>query len=92
MCLAVPAEIVEIDHDTNTAIVSLEGVRKQASLALLETADIGDFVLLHVGFALSKISAEEAQKTLQMMDQACRPVSLVNPSEHDQRGHGDEVA
>lgn len=92
MCLAVPAEIIEIDRDANMAVVSLEGVRKQASLALLETASVGDFVLLHVGFALSIISPEEARKTLQMVDEACGPVTRNMPRPEQHKGDGDEVA
>lgn len=67
MCLAIPAQILEIDAATDTASVSLGGVRRPVSLALIEDAEIGDFVLVHVGYALNKISAEEAERTLAMM-------------------------
>ncbi|WP_057461191.1 HypC/HybG/HupF family hydrogenase formation chaperone [Pseudovibrio sp. POLY-S9] len=70
MCLAVPAEIIEISEKASTGIVSLGGVRKSVSLALLDTVAVGDYVLLHVGFALSKISPEEAAKTLAIMEDA----------------------
>ncbi len=70
MCLALPAEIVEIDPVMDRAIVSLEGIRKEISLALVEDVAIGDFVLVHVGYALSKVSREEAEKTLALMAQA----------------------
>ncbi|WP_439896129.1 HypC/HybG/HupF family hydrogenase formation chaperone [Rhizobium aegyptiacum] len=49
------------------AIVSLEGVRKTISLALIDDAAIGDYVLIHVGYALHKVSEEEAARTLQLM-------------------------
>jgi len=70
MCLAVPAEVVSLDLEQQTAIVALGKVRKQISVALLESVDVGDFVLVHVGFALNRISPEEAEKTLELMVEA----------------------
>ena len=67
MCLAIPAEVIKISEDKQTATVSLEGVRKDISLALLTDINIGDFVLIHVGYALNKISPAEAQRTLALM-------------------------
>lgn len=67
MCLAIPAEVVEINTEQGSAIVSLEGVRKEISLALVEDVSLGDFVLVHVGYALSKVSRIEAEKTLALM-------------------------
>ena len=67
MCLAIPAQILEIDDATDTAIVSLGGVRKPVSLALVDDAAIGDYVLIHVGYALNRISPEEAERTLAMI-------------------------
>ena len=67
MCLATPAEVVAITDDKQTATVSLEGVRKDISLALLDQVDIGDFVLVHVGYALNRISPDEAARTLALM-------------------------
>lgn len=63
MCLAIPARVVEIGDD-ETAIVDLSGVRKEISLALVEDVAVGDYVIIHVGFALNKLNAEEAEKTL----------------------------
>jgi len=68
MCLAIPAEVISIDGDT--AQVSLGGVKKEISLALVEDITVGDYVLLHVGYALNKISPEEAEKTLQLFAEA----------------------
>lgn len=68
MCLAIPAEVIEIEGDN--ALVSLDGVKKKVSLALMEDVAVGDYVLLHVGYALSKISPEEAQKTLELFAEA----------------------
>jgi len=64
MCLAVPARVVTIEADGETATVELGGVRKTVSLALLDEIAIGDYVIIHVGFALSRLDPEEAAKTL----------------------------
>ncbi len=63
MCLAIPARIVEMP-DPQNAIVDLGGVRKEISLALVEDAAVGDYVIVHVGYALQKLDPEEAMKTL----------------------------
>lgn len=70
MCLAVPAEVVSLDLEQQIAIVAFGTVRKQISVALLDSVAIGDFVLVHVGFALNRISPEEAEKTLALMAEA----------------------
>ncbi len=62
MCLAVPGRIVEIDGDM--AVVDYGGVRKRASIMTLPDAKVGDMVIVHAGFAISKVDEEEAQKTL----------------------------
>ncbi|MBL8492338.1 MAG: HypC/HybG/HupF family hydrogenase formation chaperone [Rhodocyclaceae bacterium] len=63
MCLAIPARIVEMP-DPENAVVDLGGVRKEISLALVEDAAVGDYVIVHVGYALQKLDPEEAMKTL----------------------------
>jgi len=68
MCLAIPAEVISIDGDT--AQVSVGGVKKEISMALVDDVAVGDYVLIHVGYALNKISTEEAQKTLELFAQA----------------------
>lgn len=63
MCLAVPAEVVALLAD-GRARINLGGVGKDISLALVDDVQVGDYVLVHVGFALGKIDADEAQRTL----------------------------
>ena len=63
MCLALPAQVVE-KRDGDEAIVNLGGVRKAVSLALVPEADIGDYVIVHVGHAIGLVDREEAEKTL----------------------------
>jgi hydrogenase expression/formation protein HypC len=63
MCLAIPAQVVEL-RDNDNAIVDLVGVRKEISLALVDHVAVGDYVIVHVGYALNKLDPEEAAKTL----------------------------
>ncbi|MBK8069141.1 MAG: HypC/HybG/HupF family hydrogenase formation chaperone [Rhodanobacteraceae bacterium] len=66
MCLAIPAEVVAL-LDGGRARVSLGGITKEISLALVDDVTVGDYVLLHVGFALGKIDADEARRTLEVL-------------------------
>jgi hydrogenase expression/formation protein HypC len=68
MCLAIPAEVTAILPD-DMAIVSLEGVSKEVSVALIEDLAVGDYVIIHVGYALAKIDPDEAMRTLELMQQ-----------------------
>lgn len=70
MCLAIPAKIISIDEQMDMAIVAIEGIQKEISLALVEGVSVGDFVLVHVGYALNTVSPEEAEKTLELMAEA----------------------
>jgi hydrogenase expression/formation protein HypC len=67
MCLAIPARVVAIDAATDMATVALGAVTKDVSLALVDDLAPGDYVLVHVGYALSRISPEEAERTLALM-------------------------
>lgn len=63
MCLAMPARIVELKPEEQ-AVVELDGVRKDISVALIDTPVVGDYVIVHVGYALSRLDPHEAEKTL----------------------------
>ena len=68
MCLAIPGKILE-SVDGNLAVVDVLGVRRKVDLALLEDRPVpGDWVLIHVGFAMSKISEGQALETLRMLE------------------------
>lgn len=69
MCLAIPVRIVSLDPG-QMATVEIEGIRKQVSVALIDDPQPGDYILLHVGYALHKLSEEEALRTLDMMAEA----------------------
>ncbi|MFC1751099.1 HypC/HybG/HupF family hydrogenase formation chaperone [Pseudomonadota bacterium] len=68
MCLAVPAEIIEL-LDDEMAIANLGGISKTISISLLDELNIGDYVLIHTGYALNKIDTEEAKKTLELFEE-----------------------
>lgn len=65
MCLAIPAYIEQLTGE-NYAIVNMSGIRKEISLELVDNATLGDYVVVHAGFALQKLDPIEAQRTLAM--------------------------
>jgi hydrogenase expression/formation protein HypC len=65
MCLSIPSKVISING--NKAMVSVGGTEYEASLQLLEDVKIDDYVLLHTGFAIQKISEEDAQETLKLL-------------------------
>lgn len=69
MCLAVPVRVIELLPDA-LARISLDGVSMTVSVALLDDVAAGDFVVLHVGYAIAKIDEAEALRTLEMMREA----------------------
>jgi hydrogenase expression/formation protein HypC len=68
MCLAIPMRVVERREFDGTAEVG--GVRRQISMLLCPDAGLGDFVLVHAGYAISEIDADEAQRTLALIEEA----------------------
>lgn len=66
MCLAIPAEVTKLLPD-DMAVVSIDGVSKEISVALIEDLAIGEYVIVHVGYALAKIDTEEAVRTLELL-------------------------
>ena len=72
MCLAIPGKIVRVDEGDSiyrTGKVDFGGILKDVNLAYLPEAGVGDYVLVHVGFAISRIDAEEAVKTLEFLNE-----------------------
>lgn len=63
MCLALPARVVEL-LSGQRAVVDLGGVRKEVSIDLVDDAQVDDYLIIHVGYAIGKIDPEEAQRTL----------------------------
>ena len=68
MCLAIPSKIVKIEN--NVATIDVDGVQREASLMLVENPRIGDYVIVHAGFAINKINEEDALESLKLMREA----------------------
>jgi len=73
MCLAIPAQVIElIDEQRRIALVEIAGLRRNVNVGLLDDdggVQPGDWVLIHVGFALSRVDEEEAHATLRLLEQ-----------------------
>ena len=69
MCLAIPLQVIDLLPD-QMARVSLDGVMKTVSIALLDEVAVGDYVIVHCGHALSRIDPAEAQRTLALLAEA----------------------
>jgi len=67
MCLAIPAKIERIED--GRADVDIRGLKKRIGLALLPGAQVGDYVLLHAGFAIQRIDPDEAEETYRLLEQ-----------------------
>ncbi len=67
MCLGIPAKVIEING--YMAEVEIGGTRREASLQLVPDAKVGDFVLIHTGYAIQKIDEKEAEETLELLKQ-----------------------
>ena len=71
MCLAIPVKVIALLPD-EMAKVSLDGVTKTVSVALTPEVEVGDYVVLHVGYALARIDEDEAVRTLALLGEAAR--------------------
>lgn len=74
MCLSIPSRVTKIDKTTNTATVDTMGVSREASLDLMQegSVEVGDYVLIHVGFIMNKIDKEDALLSLEAFDEILR--------------------
>lgn len=77
MCLAIPSKIIEI-KDNQTATVDVEGARRVVSLMLIDDPQIGDYVIVHAGFAIHKIDEVAAMESLQLLRQAAELATNPN--------------
>ena len=68
MCLAIPSKIIKIDN--NMATIDVDGVQREVSLLLLEDAGVGEYVIVHAGFAIQRIDEAAAMETLSLLRQA----------------------
>ncbi len=67
MCLSIPAKVEKIENDMAT--VSVGGTRYEASLQMLDDVKVGDYILMHTGFAIQKLDPEEAEESLKVFEE-----------------------
>lgn len=69
MCIAAPAHVVEINREDNLLIADFGGAKQQAKLDLLPEVEVGDYVLIHAGFAIEKLTEEAAKESLEAWEE-----------------------
>ena len=83
MCLAVPGKVLEISENdgTRTGKVQFGGIVREACLDYVPQAGVGDYVLVHVGFAISMVDPEEAARTYQLLEEMGQLSELTAPGD-----------
>ena len=66
MCLAIPAKVIEVD-ESNQGKIDYLGTKVKSNFALIENVEVGDWVIVHAGYAISRLDEEEAQETLSLI-------------------------
>ena len=69
MCIAAPAHVVEINREDNWLVADFGGARQQAKIDLLPEVEIGDYVLIHAGYAIEKLTEEAAKESLEAWEE-----------------------
>ncbi len=70
MCLSIPSKVIKIDKEENSAVVDTMGVKREVSLDLMDqSVEEGDFVLIHVGYAMNKIDEDDALESLKLYEE-----------------------
>lgn len=84
MCLAIPSKIISLSKEQNVALVDTMGVQREARLELCnEEVNIGDWVLLHIGFIVSKIDENAAQESLALYEQIVRDIEQEDANQQN---------
>ena len=86
MCLAIPAKVIRVEG--STALVTIEDVEYRASILLLDDVQPGDFIMLHAGFAIQKVDAEEAAETLRLLNEIAVADEIRQMNTADSRSAG----
>jgi hydrogenase expression/formation protein HypC len=81
MCLAIPSKITQIEN--NMAVIDVDGIRRECSLLLVEDAQVGDYVIVHAGFAISKLDETAALETLALLKEAAALVEAKGDQGED---------
>jgi len=93
MCLSIPSKVVQISEDRTSCVVDTMGVKREANLMMMgNEVEIGDYVLLHIGFVMNKIDEDEALKSietykeiLEVMDEEQRQRTILESNECQNR-------
>ncbi|MHA1268800.1 MAG: HypC/HybG/HupF family hydrogenase formation chaperone [Candidatus Helarchaeota archaeon] len=78
MCLAAPARILEIRDNGESALVDYGGIKKQAILSLIDDPKVGDYVIIHAGYAIEKLDEKQALENLEMWDEFLKSIENEN--------------
>ncbi len=83
MCLAIPGKVLEMDHSVQPKMgtVSFGGIQKRVCLEWVDDVKVGEYVIVHVGFAISKMDEKEAMETLKIIKEMEGGLDELNPSE-----------
>lgn len=82
MCLAIPSKVVELEEETNCAIVDTMGVKRRVGLDLIgEPVELGEYVLIHIGYAIGKIDEKEALESLKIFEELM-PMNMEDGEEN----------
>lgn len=85
MCLAIPSKVLAINSETNTATIETLGVSREASLDLMqEEVQVGEYVLLHIGYVMSKIDTDSALESLELYKQIVQEIEKEMEQEMEQ--------
>jgi hydrogenase expression/formation protein HypC len=88
MCIAAPAHVIEIYREENLLVADFGGARQQAKLDLLPEVEVGDYVLIHAGFAIEKLTEEAAKESLEAWEELLE-VLEEEDKEWEARVNGD---
>lgn len=93
MCLAIPGKVIEF-HESNgvrMAKVDFGGITREACLEYVPETKLGEYVMVHVGFAISKVDEEEAARTYQYLEQMDQLTEILDSEPEEHLEHSDEV-
>ena len=93
MCLAIPGKIVEFheSHGVRMSKVDFGGITREACLEYIPDAKLGDYVMVHVGFAISKVDEDEAARTYQYLQEMDQLAEVTSPDIDAAPENGDEI-
>ena len=80
MCLAIPMKILSIEPDGRTGCAEYDGVERDVNLSLVDKPQVGDYVIIHAGFAIEKFDTEEAEKQLELFRELAELVAEERPT------------